>query len=58
MLSINIERVGANSILIMTRFIKFQFPIKSLVSFCNYLLLFLSLKYRLDIKGIDKSKII
>ena len=52
MLSINIERVGANSILIMTRFIKFQFPIISLVIFCNYSLLFLSLKYRLDIKGI------
>ena len=33
-------------------FVKFQFPIISLVSFCNYLLFFLNLKYMLDIKGI------
>ena len=33
-------------------FIKFQFLIISLVSFCNYLLSFLSLKYKLYIKSI------
>ena len=33
-------------------FVNFQFLIISLVSFCNYLLLFLNLKYMLDIKGI------
>ena len=33
-------------------FVKFQFLIIFLVSFCNYLLLFLNLKYMLDIKGI------
>ena len=31
---------------------KFQFPIISLVNFCNYSLFFLNLKYMLDIKGI------
>ena len=34
------------------RFVKFQLTIISLISFCNYLLFFLSLKYRLDIKDI------
>ena len=33
-------------------FVKFQFPIISLVDFCNYSLFFLNLKYMLDIKGI------
>ena len=33
-------------------FVKFQFPIISIVSFCKYSLLFLNLKYMLDIKGI------
>ena len=33
-------------------FIKFQFSIISLVSFCNYSFLFLNLKYVLDIKSI------
>ena len=33
-------------------FVKFQFTIIVLISFCRYLLFFLSLKYRLDIKGI------
>ena len=33
-------------------FVNFQFPIISLVSFCNYLLFFLNLKYMLDIKVI------
>ena len=34
------------------RFVKFQFPIISLVRFCNHSLFFLNLKYMLDIKGI------
>ena len=34
------------------RFVKFQFPIISLVSFCNYSLFFLNLKNMLDIKDI------
>ena len=38
-------------------FIKFQFSIISLVSFCNYSFLFLNLKYVLDIKSIWQSKI-
>ena len=33
-------------------FVKFQFSIISLVSFCNYSLFFLNLKYMLDIKVI------
>ena len=33
-------------------FVKFQFSIISLVSFCNYSLFFLNLKYIFDIKGI------
>ena len=33
-------------------FVKFQFTIISLVSFCNYSLFFLNLKYMLDINGI------
>ena len=33
-------------------FVKFQFTIIVLISFCRYSLFFLSLKYRLDIKGI------
>ena len=33
-------------------FVKFLFPIISHVSFCNYSLFFLNLKYMLDIKGI------
>ena len=33
-------------------FVKFQFPIIFFVSFCNYSLFFLNLKYMLDIKGI------
>ena len=33
-------------------FVKFQFPIISFISFCNYSLFFLNLKYMLDIKGI------
>ena len=33
-------------------FVNFQFPIISLVSFCNYSLFFLNLKYMLDIKVI------
>ena len=32
--------------------IKFQFLIITFVSFCNYSLFFLNLKYMLDIKGI------
>ena len=34
-------------------FVKFQFTIIVLISFCRYSLFFLSLKYRLDIKGIQ-----
>ena len=33
-------------------FVKFQFPIISVISFCNCTLFFLNLKYMLDIKGI------
>ena len=33
-------------------FVKFQFPIISFVSFCNYSLFFFNLKYRLNIKDI------
>ena len=33
-------------------FVKFQFLIISLISFCDYSLFFLNLKYMLDIKGI------
>ena len=33
-------------------FVKFQFTIIVLISFCRYSLFFLRLKYRLDIKGI------
>ena len=33
-------------------FVKFQFPIISFVSFCNYSIFFLNLKYMLDIKAI------
>ena len=33
-------------------FVKFQFPIIFFISFCNYSLFFLNLKYMLDIKGI------
>ena len=33
-------------------FVKFQFPIISFISFCNYSLFFLNLKHMLDIKGI------
>ena len=33
-------------------FVKFQFPIISLISFYNYSLSFLNLKYMMDIKGI------
>ena len=33
-------------------FVNFQFSVISLVSFCNYSLFFLNLKYMLDIKGI------
>ena len=33
-------------------FVKFQFPIISLVNFCNYIFFFLNLKYMLDIKAI------
>ena len=49
--SINIERVGANSKRSWLGFIKFQISIL-LVSFGNYSLFFLSLKYRVDIKSI------
>ena len=48
MLSINIERVDANSRLIMTRVYKIS--IFNYVSFCSYLLFFLNLKYKFDIK--------
>ena len=41
----------------MARVYKVSISIISLVNFCNYSLFFLSLKYRLDIKGIEKSKI-
>ena len=34
------------------KFVKFQFPIISLISFYNYSLSFLNLKYMMDIKGI------
>ena len=34
------------------RFVNFQFLIISLISFCDYSLFFLNLKYMLDIKGI------
>ena len=39
-------------VLVVLGCVKFQFPIISLVNFCNYSLLFLNLKYMLDIKGI------
>ena len=39
-------------VLVVLESIKFQFPIISLVNFCNYLLFFLNLKYMLDIKDI------
>ena len=39
-------------VLVVLGLVKFQFPIISLVNFCNYLLFFLNLKYMLDIKGI------
>ena len=39
-------------VLVVLGFVKFQFPIISLVNFCNYSLFFLNLKYMLDIKGI------
>ena len=44
----NLEFVGFRDL----GFVKFQFPIISLVSFCNYALFFLNLEYMLDIKGI------
>ena len=39
-------------VLVILGFVKFQFPIISLVNFCNYSFFFLNLKYMLDIKGI------
>ena len=39
-------------VLVILGTVKFQFPIISLVNFCNYSLFFLNLKYMLDIKGI------
>ena len=39
-------------VLVVLGFVKFQFTIISLVNFCNYSLLFLNLKYMLDIKDI------
>ena len=39
-------------VLVVLRYVKFQFSIISLVNFCNYSLFFLNLKYMLDIKGI------
>ena len=39
-------------VLVVLGSVKFQFPIISLVNFCNYSLFFLNLKYMLDIKGI------
>ena len=39
-------------VLIVLGYVKFQFSIISIVSFCNYSLFFLNLKYMLDIKGI------
>ena len=39
-------------ILVVLGSIKFQFPIISIVNFCNYSLFFLNLEYMLDIKGI------
>ena len=39
-------------VLVVLESVKFQFPIISLVNFCNYSLFFLNLKYMLDIKGI------
>ena len=33
-------------------FIKFQLTIISLISFCNYSFFFISLEYRLDLKGV------
>ena len=39
-------------VLVVLGTVKFQFPIISLVNFCNYSLFFLNLKYMMDIKGI------
>ena len=39
-------------VLVVLESVKFQFPIISLVNFCNYSLFFLNLEYMLDIKGI------
>ena len=44
--------VQKKKVLVVLGFVKFQFPIISLVNFCNYSLFFLNLKYMLDIKGI------
>ena len=39
-------------VLVVLGSVKFQFPIISIVNFCNYSLFVLNLKYILDIKGI------
>ena len=46
------EEEEEEKVLVILGSVKFQFPIISLINFCNYLLFFLNLKYMLDIKSI------
>ena len=46
------EEEEEEKVLVILGSVKFQFPIISLVNFCNYSLFFLNLKYILDIKSI------
>ena len=46
------EEEEEEKVLVVLGSVKFQFPIISLVNFCDYSFFFLNLKYMLDIKSI------
>ena len=46
------EEEQEEKVLVVLGSVKFQFPIISLVNFCDYSFFFLNLKYMLDIKSI------